>query len=80
MKTRLLEILAKTEHDSIWGVAIKCTFSGYYSSDELIRELQMQTKDCPHCMVEVIGEEAVDLLLQFDHFYPGPISSGNSGS
>lgn len=61
---RLLEILQHIDHDSVWGVAIKSTFRGYFEVDELIRELKMQTRDCPYCMADVIGEEAVTLLLQ----------------
>ena len=61
---RLIEILQQTDHDSVWGVAIKSTFCGAFEVDELIRELMMQTRDCPYCMATVIGEEAVGLLLQ----------------
>lgn len=64
MRKRLIEILEQINHNSVWGVAIQSTFSGYYELDELIRELKMQTKDCPHCMADVIGEEAVGLLLR----------------
>ncbi|MBO9564645.1 MAG: hypothetical protein J7621_17845 [Niastella sp.] len=61
---RLIEILRQTDHDSIWGVAIKNTFGGAYEVEDLIRELKMQCHDCPYCMSTVIGDEAVTLLLQ----------------
>lgn len=59
----LIEHLKQVDHQSIWGLALKGAINNGRPWDDVIEGLRSQAIDCEEVMADIVGPEAVAVLL-----------------
>lgn len=63
LRNRLIDLLKNVQGSSAWAVAIRRHFREGGNKMDLINELSQQANDCPGVMENILGGEALQILL-----------------